>query len=153
MRHWQRWQGAGEREGDVRLTETMKKQLSQIYWLNKEQKMWQRELDRINNQSLAKGQDFTKAVSHGSSTEGKPEQVTVTQEELKRLIDEQTQKIEAEKQKMMQYILTLEDSQLRQIIHYRCVCLFPWKVVATEIGGGNTADSVRKRFERFLEEK
>ena len=153
MRHWQRWQGAGEREGDVRLTETMKKQLSQIYWLNKEQKMWQRELDRINNQSLAKGQDFTKVIPHGSSTEGKPEQVTVTLEELKRLIDEQTQKIEAEKQKMMQYILTLEDSQLRQIILYRCVCLFPWKVVATEIGGGNTADSVRKRFERFLEEK
>lgn len=135
------------------MTETMKKQLSQIYWLNKEQKMWQRELDRINNQSLAKGQDFTKVIPHGSSTEGKPEQVTVTQEELKRLIDEQTQKIEVEKQKMMQYILTLEDSQLRQIIHYRCVCLFPWEVVATEIGGGNTADSVRKRFERFLEKK
>ena len=78
MQHWQRWQGGGRREGDERLAETMKQQLSQIYWLNKEQKMWQRELDRINNQSLAKGQDFTKVIPHGSSTGGKPEQVSVT---------------------------------------------------------------------------
>lgn len=153
MRRWQRCHADGREEGDERLAETMKHKLSQIYWLNKEQKMWQRELDRINNQSLVKGKEFSKAIPHGSSTEGKPEQVSVTKEDLKRLIDEQAQKIEAEKQQMMQYILTLEDSQLRQIIHYRCVCLLPWNVVATEIGGGNTADSVRKRFERFLEEK
>lgn len=133
---------------------TEKQKLSQIYWLNKEKRMWQRELDRINNQSLAKGQDYTKdRMATGSSTGGKQEHVAGDKDELKRLIDEQQQKISEEEQRMMQYILSLEDSQLRQIIHYRCVCLLPWNVVAMEIGGGNTADSVRKRFERFLEEK
>ena len=127
-------------------------ELSQIYWLNKEKKMWQRELDRINNQSLAKGQDYTKERTvTGSSTVGKQEQVTVDKEELKNMIAEQQRKIDAEEKRMMQYILTIEDSLLRQIVHYRCVCLLPWNVIAMEIGGGNTADSVRMQFKRFIE--
>lgn len=144
----------GREEGDEVLTDGMteKQRLSQLYWLNKEKKMWQRELDRINNQSLAQGQDYTKerAVS-GSSPGGKPEYITGEKDELKRLIDEQQRKIDAEEKRMMEYILTIEDSLLRQIVHYRCVCLLPWNVVALEIGGGNTADSVRMQFKRFME--
>lgn len=154
MQHWQRWQGGGRREGDEVLTNEMteKHKLSQIYWLNKEKKMWQRELDRINNQSLAKGQDYTKERTlTGSSIGGKQEHVAGDKDELKRLIDEQQKKIDAEEKRMMEYILTIEDSLLRQIVHYRCVCLLPWNVVAMEIGGGNTADSVRMQFKRFME--
>ena len=67
------------------------------------------------------------------------------------MIAEQQRKIDAEEKRMMQYILTIEDSLLRQIVHYRCVCLLPWNVIAMEIGGGNTADSVRMQFKRFME--
>lgn len=129
-----------------------KQELSQIYWLNKEKKMWQRELDRINNQSLAKGQDYTKErMTTGSSAGGKQEQVTSDKDELEQMIKEQQRKIDAEEKRMIQYILTIEDSLLRQIVHYRCVCLLPWNVIATETGGGNTADSVRMQFKRFME--
>lgn len=154
MRRWQRCPVVGREEGDEVLTDGMteKQRLSQLYWLNKEKKMWQRELDRINNQSLAKGQDYTKERAvFGSSPGGKPEHITGDKDELKRLIDEQQRKIDAEEKRMMEYILTIEDSLIRQIVHYRCVCLLPWNVVALEIGGGNTADSVRMQFKRFME--
>ena len=128
-------------------------ELSQLYWLNKEKKMWQRELDRIKNQSLIAGQDYRERYSHSNAASGKQERDTVNKDEVKAMIAQLQEKIDAEEKRMMQYILTIDDSLIRQIVHYRCVCLMPWVVVAREIGGGNTADSVRKQFERYFTEK
>lgn len=45
----------------------------------------------------------------------------------------------------------IEDSLLRQIIVLRHVNGLSWRQVAREIGGGNTADSVRKMHDRHFE--
>jgi len=45
----------------------------------------------------------------------------------------------------------IEDSLLRQIIVLRHVNGLSWRKVAREIGGGNTADSVRKMHDRHFE--
>ena len=48
------------------------------------------------------------------------------------------------------FINTLTDSLSRQIVFYRCAEFLPWRKVAQKIGGGNTEDGVRKRFDRMF---
>ena len=49
-----------------------------------------------------------------------------------------------------QFIKSVQDSHLRRIITYRVVEGLSWNEVADKIGGGNTEDSVRKAFDRFM---
>ena len=49
-----------------------------------------------------------------------------------------------------EYIETIDDSLLRQIITLRHVNGLTWDQVAASIGGGNTADGVRMIHDRFL---
>ena len=50
------------------------------------------------------------------------------------------------------FISTISDSQIRQIVRYRVFDELPWKEVARKIGGGNTEDSVRMSYERYLKQ-
>ena len=43
------------------------------------------------------------------------------------------------------------DQQLRDIISYRVYDGLSWQQIAFRIGGGNTADAVKKRAQRYLE--
>ncbi len=45
----------------------------------------------------------------------------------------------------------IEDSLLRQVIILRHVNGLGWRQVAREIGGGNTAESIRKLHDRYFE--
>ncbi|NLZ53111.1 MAG: RNA polymerase subunit sigma-24 [Thermoanaerobacteraceae bacterium] len=49
-----------------------------------------------------------------------------------------------------EYIGSIEDSLMRQILTLRYINGLTWEQVAASIGGNNTADSVRKAAERFL---
>lgn len=50
-----------------------------------------------------------------------------------------------------QFIAGIDDSRIRRIINLRFLENKTWNQVADYIGGGNTEDSVRKSFTRFLE--
>ena len=54
--------------------------------------------------------------------------------------------------KIYKHIAEIDDSLMRQIVMHRCISLERWEDVARAVGGGNTADSVRKRFERAYPE-
>lgn len=49
------------------------------------------------------------------------------------------------------FIESIEDSVVRQIVHYRYVEGMPWNSVADKIGGYNTEGSVKMMFKRYLE--
>jgi hypothetical protein len=49
-----------------------------------------------------------------------------------------------------EYIETLDDSLIRQIITLRHMNGLTWEQVAASIGGGNSGDSCRKMHDRFL---
>lgn len=53
-------------------------------------------------------------------------------------------------EEITEYIDTVEDSLIRQIIILRYVNGLTWEGVAEKIGGNNTADSVRMLHNRFL---
>lgn len=49
------------------------------------------------------------------------------------------------------FIASVEDSRMRRIITLRVIDNLSWNGVADRIGGGNTEDSVKKSFYRFME--
>lgn len=51
------------------------------------------------------------------------------------------------------FLSTVKDSRMRRIINLRFVEGLSWNKVADRIGGGNTEDSVRMSFNRFMENK
>lgn len=50
-----------------------------------------------------------------------------------------------------EFIASVEDSRMRRIITLRFIDNLSWNKVANHIGGGNTEDSVKKSFYRFME--
>ena len=50
-----------------------------------------------------------------------------------------------------EFIAGLKDSRMRRIINLRFIQNLSWNKVADKIGGGNTEDSVRMAFNRFME--
>ena len=48
------------------------------------------------------------------------------------------------------FIASVKDSHMRRIISLRVVDGLSWNEVADHIGGGNTEDSARKAFNRFM---
>ena len=68
------------------------------------------------------------------------------QNKLQRLIA----KRQLEELNAMSYISDIYDSQLRSIFLMRFLKGYSWTKIANEIGGGNTADSVRMQVTRYL---
>lgn len=51
---------------------------------------------------------------------------------------------------VLDFIESIEDSHMRMIITYRIIENYSWGQVADAMGGGNTEDSVKKAFYRFM---
>lgn len=49
-----------------------------------------------------------------------------------------------------EFIATINDSHIRRIVSFRVVDGLSWNKVALKMGGGNTEDSVRKAFDRYI---
>ena len=49
------------------------------------------------------------------------------------------------------FIASIDDSRMRRIINLRFIENLSWNKVADHIGGGNTEDSIRMAFNRFME--
>lgn len=69
-----------------------------------------------------------------------------TQESLKIELEETQNEVE-------KFIATIEDSQIRRIINLKFIEKLTWRQVAIKIGGGNTEDSVRMIFNRYMKAK
>ncbi len=97
-----------------------KKELNSIFYLRKEIKMWETELNsNIDNETQQK-------------------------------INDHLSEIKNHERVLIEYISGLSDSYMRQILFYRCVKCMSWSSIAQKIGGGNSADGIRKMYERFI---
>lgn len=132
-----------------------REEISQAYHLSREIDMWKRALERIEEESKAKA---TPTYVLGGKSEGlvssPVENMALRSNEMHEIIEGLLAQVQIARKKIIVYIDTLDDSLLRQIVFHRCVSCLSWKQVATNIGGGNTPESVRMRFNRaFPSEK
>ena len=126
-----------------------KPELEQIYYLNRELKLWETELERVRCKSLV-GSPLP-GNSHGSGVSDKVADRAERIIELENRIIAKRDEIQRLRDEAVAYIESIQDSLTRQIVYYRCVSLMSWRRVAYEVGGNNTPDGVRMIYNRFME--
>lgn len=72
----------------------------------------------------------------------------ITRREMVKSLEE---RVENQINEVEAFLAGIDDSVIRQIVHYRYVEGMPWSKVADRIGGYNTEGSVKMMFKRYLE--
>ena len=57
---------------------------------------------------------------------------------------------ETELEYLRNYIANIDDALTRRIFELRYINQYSWDQVARKVGGGNTAEAVRKRHNRYI---
>ena len=109
-----------------------REELKQIYYINKEIKMWQRELDRLQCKSLV-GSPTIDDMPKGSGTSDKVADLAIEKEEIREIINGKLTEIQVQRKRIMNYINNIDDSLLRQIMFLRNVSCMNWNQVAREL--------------------
>ena len=126
------------------------KELSQLYYLNREIEMDQRRLRELEARALP-GAQVIMGMPHGSGVADIVGRYAAEIADLRGIIEAKHQQCLYERSRLERYIADIDDSLLRQIFTYRFVNGLPWLQVAACIGGNNTADSVRVACNRYIE--
>ena len=131
-----------------------RKELSQVYFLKKELKMWEQKLEDLRSKSLtsSKAPDGMPFQNTGEVSDKTFDYISQIME-LQSDIDVFRLRIEVVINKIEHYIMTLDDSLLRQIIEYRCCQCKTWAHTAAMIGAGTTEESIKKYFNRRYPKK
>ena len=127
------------------------KELSQLYWLNKEIEADKKRLDELEqlagNASIAHITGMPRAPHDGSS---KVERLAAEIVDLQAIIAARQIQCIHERARLERYINDIEDSLTRQIFQYRFAECMSWAQVAESIGGNNTQGSVKMICYRYL---
>lgn len=126
-----------------------KEELKEIYYINKEIKMWQRELDAVECKSLVKGQSITGMPFSGGISDP-TFSIVAEKERYRKIIDGKLAEIQIARGKIMDYICNIDDSLLRQIMFLRNVSCMNWNQVARELG--ITENCVKQIYSRHFRE-
>ena len=140
------------------------KELSQLYYLEREIVLIRRQLCGLRSQlqelcvfdGVQASSKYEPYQKHSQLISGVRQSAKSTA--LTRAISERKAKLadtlvrrEQERARLEHYIASIPDSLTRQIFTLRFVEQKNWRLVATKVGGGNTADGVRKLVTRYLE--
>ena len=125
------------------------KELSQLYYLNREIEMDKKRLFELKASVLLRSAGLS-STPHTPGAGDPVGRMVAEIVDLEGVIKAKLQQCIYERNRLERYIATIEDSLLRQIFTYRFVLGMPWPRVAACIGGGNTADSVRMMCARQL---
>ena len=126
------------------------KELSQLYYLNKEIERDKKRLRELKAEQIKITAGYNDMPT-GTKTIHDPmaEKVAdiVDLEEILRL---NIQKRYYEEKRIMHFIASIDDCLLRLVFKLRFVDCKKWWEVANELGGNNTADSTRKACMRYI---
>ncbi len=132
------------RKGEI----VTKKELSQLYWLNREIEEQQGRLAELESLATSCTSRIT-GIPHGRGVNDKLAEYVAEIADLRGLIDLNLKKCFYELSRLTRYINSVEDSQIRQILSLRYINGLPWQQIAFTIGG-NTADSVKMAAYRYI---
>ena len=124
-----------------------REELKQIYYINNEIKMWQKELDRLECKSLVKGQEITD-MPFSNRTSDKVADLAIEKADIKLIIEGKLKEIQLQRKRIIEYIDSIDDSLLRQIMFFRNVSCMNWSQVACELG--STENCVKQIYSRHF---
>lgn len=125
------------------------KELYSLYYIEQEIKEYELKIVELRELAENISPSYSGMPSSGKVSDKVGNAAAAIVEYTKMLEDAIQQKIE-QSIKINDFILNIDDAQLRQIMFLRFVKRLSWQAVANRIGGGNTADGVRKRCNRYV---
>lgn len=128
------------------------KELSQLYYLNREIEMDRQRLERLKLKSQSPSSVHFDGMPRGTSVESRVERYAAEIADLEAIIAAKHLQCIHERNRLERYINDIDDSRLRMIFKLRFVNGLQWPQVAAHIGGNNTAKSVSKACYRYLDE-
>ena len=130
--------------------EMTKRELSQLYWLNREIRQDQERLRELEEAAEAIVPRYGEGVRSGPRDRVGDLALLICEQRM--LIERKRQRACQEQNRLCRYVSGIEDSLMRQIIALRYLDGLSWNQVAQRIGGV-TEDSVRMAHNRFLRKK
>ena len=125
------------------------KELSKLYHLKKEIEMQRKRLYELETIAKSCSVRIT-GMPHGTGISDKVGKYASQIADLKCLLDLNLKKCFFELNRLTEYIQTVDDSLVRQIMTYRYIHGFSWQKTASSVGGNNTSDSLKKKLYRYL---
>lgn len=132
-------------EGVERLT---KKELSQLYYLNREIAQEKRKLAELEAAATDTGAKITGLPHIGGISDKTAIAAAIA--DSRNIIEALTKAAIAEYNRLVRYIASVDDSLMRQILTLRHIDGLSWVAVAMRVGGGNTEASVKMAYSRYL---
>ena len=125
------------------------RELSQLYWLNKEIQEDTRRLQALRLRAESVPSPADDGMPRGTEVHSRVERAAIEIVELERIIADKRARCIRERVRLERYIASIDDSLTRQIFTGRFVEGLTWAEVA-EYVGGNTEGSVKKICYRYL---
>lgn len=126
------------------------KELSQLYWLNREIEMDRKRLDELEAMASSPKSPNYAGMPHAPGYGDTLARMVAEIVDLKAIIAAKQQQCIHERSRLERYIAGIPDSLTRQIFALRFINGLTWYQVAMHIGGGNTEEGVRQRVYRYL---
>ena len=121
-----------------------KKELTSVYYIKKEIKMWEEQLELIESKAEGKAMQIT-GLPFTPGTD-----LAIKAVSVRELIEAKKRKLNQQQDRIISWIISIDDTVVRQIMLYRHVRCYSWNTVAQKIG--ITADSARKQHDRYLQQ-
>lgn len=129
------------------------KELSQLYYLNREIERDQERLEKLRASASAPGAPNYDGMPKSPSFENRLERYIAEIVDLEAIIQAKITQCLHERARLERYIAEIPDSLTRQIFQLRFINGLTWVQIAYSVGGGNTEGGVRKRVYRYLEQE
>jgi len=126
-----------------------KKDLSQLFCLNREIEQMQKRLQELESEATCCTPQIT-GMPHASGVSDKIGKYAAEIADLKGLLDLNLRKCFYELNRLNRYINSIDDAEMRMILTFRYINGLPWEQVAACISPYASGDSVRKAHDRFL---
>ncbi len=126
------------------------KELSQLYWLNREIEDDKRRLDELEAMVSSPRSPNYDGMPHAPGTGDTLARLVTEIIDLQAIIAAKQLQCVHERNRLERYISNIPDSLTRQIFALRFINGLTWHQTAIRIGGGNTENGVRQRVYRYL---
>ena len=126
------------------------KELSQLYYLNREIEMDKERLEALRARASAPGPPNYDGMPKSPSYENRLERYIAEIVDLEAIISAKITQCQHERNRLERYIADIPDSNLRMIFTLRFINGLSWVQLAFSIGGDCTADGARMACNRYI---
>jgi hypothetical protein len=126
-----------------------KKELSQLYYINRDIERLQRQHDELKCRA-DKSTSIITGLPRGASDRTN---LLAELADLSNLLDAKIKESVAEYNRLNRYILTVQDHEMSTILALRFVNGLSWRQIAFSVGRGDQEDGIRMQVNRFLDEQ